>query len=129
MIPTTLEMNEVPSHLPEPFNGRLIVKMIVEDVMEYKRKLYGMKDSLIALPDTTEERLRVPFNKGTVISMAHDAFGEAYIRRFGKCENPPKVGDVVWFVPNQSMKIDLEDHYHGINDDDICFVTRVTKGS
>lgn len=128
--------------LPEPFLGRMIVEVITESTAEFKRRQLGIKkDSLIAVPDEVfgmqtiyddygnahqvkeEQRATVPHKHGKILKIAPDAFGEAFMNRY-KCPTKLNVGDIVWFVPMQTYKLDEKGKFHIIGDEDIIAYKR-----
>ncbi len=106
--------------LPKPFLGRILTEAVDDNVEEYIREKAGIsKNSLIALPEDYKQKHSVPIKKGRIIDMAVDAFGEAFQRRYGDVGELPKIGDVVMFIPGQSYKVDLDEKYHMLADEDI----------
>lgn len=106
----------------EPFLGKIIVEIVTEDIEDYLKEIHGIgKSSLIVLPDTVKIG-RMPLQKGKIVKKAQDAFGEAFRQRYGNDFKEPKDGDVVWWIPNQSYKIDIYDKFHAITDQDIVLV-------
>jgi len=106
--------------LPKPFLGRLLIEAMDADVEEHLKKAVGLSsDSRLALPDSYKEQNSVPVKKGRVIDMAVDAFGDAFRNKYGEVGKTPELGDVVYFIPGQSYKIDIEAKYHLISDEDI----------
>jgi hypothetical protein len=116
-------MSDVESKIPsiEPFLGRLLIEIIEEDVEQYMKEKAGIKgESLIVLPDSFTETHRVPLHRGTILKKAPDAFGEAFKKKMGgDIGTVPEVGDLVYFVPNQTYPIDIDKKYHLLNDTDI----------
>jgi hypothetical protein len=110
-----------------PFNGRLVVEVIKEDVKEYLKEQYGMKNSVIALPDSMAENTYVPCNKGKILKMAPDAYGEGFKNRYGDNGLYPEVGDTILFVPMQSEVIDREGKYHLVSDHSTLAFFKATK--
>ena len=103
--------------LPTPHCGNMVIEIIKEDSTEYKKKMYGMENSVLALPDMVDAY--VPVKKGKILSMATDCYGERYVSRYGKDGIHPEVGDTVMFIPNQSYRIDAENKYHIIADEHV----------
>lgn len=104
-----------PDHL---FLGRIEVEIIKEDVLTYKRELYGLsKDSSLVLPDM--DTGHVPYRLGKILKMAPDAFGERFKRCYGSDFIRPELGDTLMFVPNQSYRLDHAGNYHIIGDEHI----------
>lgn len=64
----------------------------------------------------------VPLKKAKIIWMAPDCYGEAFQSKNGDVGELPTVGDVVWFVPNETFAIDPERRYHLLNDCDVVGV-------
>lgn len=122
--------------LPEPFLGRIIVEVLVESMDEFKRKKAGLDKlqdqtfaSQFVLVDApgSDNRATVPHKKGRIVKMAPDAFGECYKRKYGQDAGRAEVGDTVWFVPMQTYKLDDENKYHLIGDEDILCYQRGSK--
>lgn len=125
--------------LPHPFLGRLKIKVIKDGVDDYfKQKLKAetkvssefldrfevVKQEEHIDPETGRKvfsapKVRMPVARGLIVEAATDAYGKAFEDRYGFLEYKPKPGDIVWFIPNQSYRIDVEDLYHFIADDDI----------
>lgn len=110
-----------PIHLPKPFLGRILTEAVEDDVAEYMREKAGIsKNSVIALPENYMQKHSVPVKKGRIIDMAPDAFGEAFQNKYGfDVGQIPTLGDVVMFIPGQSYRVDLDEKYHMIADEDI----------
>lgn len=106
--------------LPKPFLGRMLLEAMDDDVENYMREKAGVaKDSKIILPDDYKQKHAVPIKKGKVIDMAPDAYGEAFINKYGNVGEIPTVGSTVMFIPGQSYKVDLEGKYIMIGDEDV----------
>lgn len=112
-------MNDV--KLPKPFLGRILTEAVDDDIEQYIREKAGVsKDSLIALPENYKQKHSVPIKKGKIIDMAVDAFGEAFQNKYGQDVGAlPKIGDVVMFIPGQSYRVDIDEKYHMISDEDV----------
>lgn len=95
-----------------------------ESVMDYKRKQYGMENSIIQLAVLEEDNLTVPIQKGLILRKSTDAFGEQFKRRYGSDCETADVGDVVYFIKNQSYKCHVENVYHMIGDQEVMGVIR-----
>lgn len=125
------------SELPIPFMGRMILEIISEDAVKYINKKRGLsEDNFLAkagfevvsgeIDEATGElkaklnsSMKVPYQKGRIVSMASDAFGEAFTKRYGTDFTKPTLGDTVLFVRNQSYVVDVEEKYHIIDDQHI----------
>ena len=105
----------------EPFNGHILIKV---DLGQVREDLGLSRDSKIVLTEMQERSFAGASSKGEVVKMAQDAFGDKYQERFGKVDNPPKVGDIVHFVPYQSNKMDKEGEYYLITDDGVKYLER-----
>lgn len=104
----------------KPFLGRLKVEAMLQDTEEFLRKKMGMENSVLALPESVTKKGTVPLTKAKVIEMAPDAFGEKFQNNNGHdIGDTPDVGDIVYFVPNETYAIDPERKYHLVNDCDI----------
>jgi hypothetical protein len=66
-------------------------------------------------------------NRGRIIEVAPD-WGSLLKQKFSEYETGdwymPGVGDIVWFVPNETFALDPEKKYHLINDTDIVAYER-----
>lgn len=108
--------------LPRPFLGRAILEAIVEDVEAYMKEKSGVsRDSVLALPDAYKTKYSIPLKKGKIIEMSPDFCGEKFRESCGSdtAYYKPALGDVLWFVPNETYALDIEKKYHLINDSDI----------
>ncbi len=126
--------------LPEPFLGRLVLEAVEQDVSDYladKSKLD--KDSHlrksgfeIVAASVDAERggykvdkdLKVPLKKGKIIKAAPDAFGESFQKKYGAEVGKLGVGDLVWFIPMQTYKLEPSGKYHIIGDEDVIAYER-----
>ncbi len=104
--------------LPKPFLGRLLVEVIRDDAEDHLRKQYKMENSVLQLPETMTAK-KLPVSKGRILEMAPDAFGRVFKERYGDEMECPAIGDVVWFIPNESYRVDSRDTYHIVADQDI----------
>lgn len=132
-------------NLPEPFLGRLIVKVIREDTNDI-RKAKAEKDAKATNkvseeflskfdiqvgfeteidPQTGVKKLvkregQMPVDKGIIIKKAPDVCGKAFKEKYGDdIGYIPDIGDTVVFIPNGSTRLDQSDMYHTIGDNDI----------
>lgn len=121
-----------------PFLGRMKIEILLEDTQEYLSKktqaetnaskefmdkfqiVYG-EDRMQSDGSTRFEAVRKTkfSNKGRIVEMSNDCFGIAFKERFGSDREYPKLGDVVYFVPNKSYQVDPENKYHIIDDCEI----------
>jgi hypothetical protein len=128
-------------HLPRPFLGRLLIEAVQESVEEHIAKLYKLEQEAPSLKEKgfqivygedvmdketgdvkfkVKDKLRTPIKRGRIIKMAPDAFGELFIEKRGTdIGETPSLGDIVWFIPNETYQIDKEGTYHFINDTDV----------
>lgn len=126
---------------PHPFIGRLKIEVIRDDIDEYfkkkaKTEIKGVSQEFLdklELPrveDTYDmetgakitkfvTNIRMPVAKGIIVEKASDAYGKLFQDTYGTMEYVPQVGDIVWFIANQSYRIDVEDKYHFIADDNV----------
>ena len=58
------------------------------------------------------------------MKMASDAFGRKYKETYGDEFNPPKIGDIVHFIPYQSNRMDKDGEYYLITDCGVKFIER-----
>lgn len=114
-----------------PFLGRLVVEVLRDDTEDHlkakmKAETNVSEDFLksIILPDSMKSK-KTPISKGRVVKKSPDAFGKAFSDRYGDDMDFPKNGDIVFFIPNESYKLDQEDKYHLIGD---CDIVAFTKG-
>lgn len=115
-------------NLPKPFLGRALIEAMNENTEEYLRKKLGMENSPIALPDTVSKKGVVPLHKGKILETAPDWYGEIFQNKCGTDTGyVPIIGDVVWFVPNETFAIDPERKYHLLNDCDVVAYERGTE--
>lgn len=107
--------------LPKPFLGRATIEVIEDDVEGYMKEKAGIsRDSLIAMPESFKSKHRVPLRRGKIIEVSPDFCGENFLQKMGgDVGYTPGLGDVVWFVPNETYALDMEKKYHLINDCDI----------
>lgn len=103
----------------EPINGHILIKIDLEQV---KEDLGLSKDSLLYIPQ--EKAFAHSSSRGVVVKMAVDAFGGKYKEKYGDEIEPPKVGDIVHFVPYQSNQMDKDGEYYLITDDGVKFIER-----
>lgn len=66
----------------------------------------------------------VPIQKGVIVKMAKDAYGEAFKAKYGDDIDAPGIGDTVMFIPGQAYKTDLEGKYLIIKDEDVMAIER-----
>lgn len=114
--------------IPEPFLGRMIVRITTADAEKYIREQAGLSGKgLIDLSAVTKGK-KPPTTRGVIISMAPDAFGEAFKSRYGSdCTNIPSLGDEIAFVNNDSYPVNLAGTHHLIADQDIVGIYRRQK--
>lgn len=103
----------------EPINGHILIKV---DLGQVKENLGLSRDSKIII--TQEKAFASASSKGEVVKMATDAFGSKYKEKYGNEINPPKIGDIVHFVPYQSNMMDKDGEYFLITDDGVKFIER-----
>lgn len=103
----------------EPINGHILIRV---DQTQVKEELGLSKDSMLYIPQ--EKAFASASSKGVVVKLASDAFGRKYQEKFGDEINPPKVGDIVHFVPYQSNMMDKNGEYYLITDDGVKFIER-----
>lgn len=108
----------------EPINGHILIKI---DLGQVKEDMGLSRDSKIILTDTQERAFACASSRGEVVKMASDAFGAKYKEKYGKEINPPKLGDMVHFIPYQSNMMDKEGEYYLITDDGVKFIERKVK--
>lgn len=113
-----------------PCMGNIIIEPVKQARSDYEKKLAQgkgvsedfLKDFTI-VADSTQASY-APIHCGRVIKIANDAYGIAYEKRYG-IDNAKvmregiKVGTLVYFVPNQSYRIDETGKYHMIRDDHV----------
>lgn len=105
----------------EPINGHIVIRV---DIGQIKEDLGLSRDSKIILTEMQEKAFAGASSKGVVVKMAHDAFGSKYKEKYGDDINPPKIGDIVHFVPYQSNRMDKDGEYYLITDDGVKFIQR-----
>ncbi len=105
----------------EPINGHILIKV---DLGLVKESLGLSRDSLIELSEMQEQTFAGSSSKGEVVKMASDAFGRKYKEKYGEEINPPKIGDILHFVPYQSNRMDKKGEYYLITDDGVKFIER-----
>lgn len=103
----------------EPINGHILIQI---DKGQVKEDLGLSRDSLIEIPQ--EKAFAHSSSRGVVVKMASDAFGSKYKEKYGNEIAPPKIGDVVHFVPYQSNQMDKDGEYYLITDDGVKFIER-----
>ncbi len=103
----------------EPINGHILIRV---DIGQVKESLGLSRDSALYIPQ--EKAFAQSSSKGTVVKMATDAFGSKYKEKYGSEINPPKIGDIVHFVPYQSNQMDKDGEYYLVTDDGIKFIQR-----
>lgn len=62
---------------------------------------------------------KVPLYRGKILDMAPDFCGARFQDLNPDAGYTPTIGDIIWFVPNETMAIDPNKKYHLINDCDI----------
>lgn len=131
--------------LPRPFLGRLLITPVKENLNDVKKKQMdelveqklGIKAEerkiILAQGETDynpetgrfdkfklKEEIFLPYQRGKILAMASDAYGETYERKYGKDGAPyPVVGDVIYYIPGQAYKIDADGKYYYIADEDV----------
>ncbi len=105
----------------EPINGHILIKI---DLGQVKEDLGLSRDSEIILTEMQEQRFAGASNRGEVVKLAYDAFGRKYKEKYGEEINPPKIGDIVHFIPYQSNRMDNNGEYYLITDDGVKFIER-----
>lgn len=135
--------------LPRPFLGRLLIEAVDTDVREHLEKLAkldeapSLKNAGFQIvnaeadidPETgvskgykMKSQLRTPIKRGRIIKMAEDSFGQWFMEKRGDDIGiVPKLGDVVWFIPNETYQIDVHGKYHLVNDIDIVAIDEPRK--
>lgn len=122
----------------EPFLGRMIIKIVKENADEVMKKKYaetGVSSEFLnsleivrgsdVVDDITGQRkfkkagTWVPYTKGKIIKKAPDTFGTIFKDRYGEDCKTPDLGDIVYFITNETYRLDPNDEYHLINDCDI----------
>lgn len=95
----------------EMFN-KIIIANAVTEIDEYGRKSNVIKNDV-----------RAPIQKGRIITMAPDAFGQRFVEACGSdVGETPKVGDIIYFIPNDTYRIDPAGRYHLVNDNQVCAI-------
>lgn len=105
----------------EPINGHILIKV---DLDQVKEDLGLSRDSRIILTEMQEKTFAGASSRGIVVKLASDAFGSKYKEKYGDEIRPPKVGDIVHFIPYQSSRMDKEGEYYLVTDDGIKFIER-----
>lgn len=105
----------------EPINGHILIQV---DLGQVREDAGLSRDSKLILTETQEKMFASASSRGVVVKMASDAFGGKYKERYGNEINPPKIGDIVHFVPYQSNRMDKDGEYYLITDDGIKFIER-----
>lgn len=105
----------------EPINGHILIKI---DLGQVKEDLGLARDSKIILTESQEMAFAGSSSRGEVVKLASDAFGRKYKEKYGEEINPPKVGDILHFVPYQSNRMDKDGEYYLITDDGVKFIER-----
>ncbi len=136
-------------NLPKPFLGRLLLETIEDDAEEFLRNKLekdtgvNLKESLIQVvfgeddydPLTGQKKFKVydnhkkkmPHKKGKIIDLAQDAFGECYMRKYGSDAPKAGLGDIVYFIPGQAFKVDWDEKYCMIADEDVIAIEEKTN--
>ena len=115
----------------EPFLGRLTVEALPDDTEEYLKEMYGVsKNSLLALPEDVLSD-RCPLSKGKIIKISQHSFGERFEKWYGKDiaeeGRSLKLGDTVYFIPNNTYSVDPKKKYHVISDEHIIGYIKVEE--
>lgn len=116
-----MAISEVDILKGEPINGHILIKV---DLGLIKENLGLSRDSLIELSEMQEQTFAGSSSKGEVIKMSGDAFGRKYKEKYGEEIVPPGIGDILHFIPYQSMKMDKKGEYYLITDDGVKFIER-----
>jgi hypothetical protein len=126
-------MNEFVKDI-KPFLGRIVIEIVRDAAEDHLKKQYestGVSKEFLnqfQLAPNQKNR-KTPISKGRILKMAPDAFGEAFKDRYGSDYEVPSVGDVVYFIPNESYRLDPNDEYHLVGDCDIvAYESQNNKG-
>jgi len=107
----------------KPFLGRIIVEAMHEDVEEHMKKQLGIEGSRLTLPEEYKAKYSVPLTKGRILLKSENSFGPRFEKIFGtefaEEGRNLKVGDIVYFLPNQTFNMDPEGKIHEIADEHI----------
>lgn len=114
----------------EPFLGRLIVEVLRDSAEEHIKKQEEAKGVSREFLDQFEivgtKGKKTQITKGKIVKMAPDAFGAMYKERYGEDGVKLNIGDVVYWIPNDSYRVDPNDEYHVISD---CNIVMYEKGN
>lgn len=66
----------------------------------------------------------VPVQKGKIIRMSMDAYGEAFKSKYGRDTEVAHINDVVMFIPGQAFKVDIDGKFLIIKDEDVMAIER-----
>lgn len=122
-----------------PFLGRMVIEVVKEDTKErLDKKLaaetgvsqdFLSKFEVVRGEDTIDPhtgqkkfealKAKTPINRGKIIKMSPDCFGQNFKNQYGNDREYPGVGDIIMFVPNKSYQVDAENNYHIVDDNDI----------
>lgn len=137
--------------LPKPLLGRAVIEAIQESSVEFLKdkmrerigaeKFDAAQASGIILdapeifretyvdPHTGRTMLgknvadnKVPLFRGKILDKAPDFWGVRFRENNPDAGPEPQIGEVVWFVPNETMAIDAARKYHLLNDCDIVAI-------
>ena len=113
----------------EPFLGRLLLEVEKDSAEQHLKDQYaksGVSREFLdkfELPETVKQK-NTQIHKGKIIKKAPDAFGQAFRDRYGDDMRSPVIGDVVYFIENESYPLDPNKVFHLIGDCDIVAYRR-----
>lgn len=128
-----------------PIQGGLLLEALVEDLNAHIAEKRGLKKDSelakmgfeVAYAETVsreEEAVtgrkwksrvgNVPVQKGKVLKLSKDAYGEVYHNRYGMDAVHAEVGDIVMFIPGQAFRVDLDGKFLVIKDEDVMLIER-----
>lgn len=112
----------------QPFLGRLVLEIVRDSADEHLKKQYEStgvsREFLSQFEIAGTKNKKTPIVKGRIVKKAPDAFGQAFRDRYGNDFNEPEIGNIVYFIPNETYRLDPNDQYHLVGDCDIVAYER-----
>lgn len=107
----------------QPFLGRMLIEVVRDSAEDHVKKQMastGVSEEFLQKFEIAGvKNKKTPISKGKIVKMASDAFGQAFTDRYGTDFTKPEIGSIVFFIPNESYRIDANDQYHLVGDCDI----------
>lgn len=138
-----LETSTLIKELPEPLLGHAIVKVILENTVEYLNSKKNVSDDLLKMGfvpvygttktneygqkqfESYNDDTHAPITKGVIVNSAPDFWGEIFKLKYGSDTGPkPEKGDIVVFPQQALISLDANGEYQLLADKDITAIYR-----